>query len=184
MASIQLKNRRLFIILSRTDTFLAKVIRYFTKARYNHVSLSLDPTLNQMYSFGRRYPHNPLWGGFVRESKNGGFFKLCRETEVTVLSVAIDEETHRNILRHLQYMNEHRFSYHYNYLGLFFAIFNIHFKPTSHTYFCSEFAKEILIYHNIEGASVLKEVPKPMHFLSIPNTTEIYTRKLTHYDAA
>lgn len=184
MITQQHKNRKLYIVLSRTDTFLARVIRHITKAPYNHVSLSLDPSLNEMYSFGRRYPRNPLWGGFVNESKNSGFFKRCKEAEVTVLSLEIDEKTYKDMQVRFQYMNEHKFSYHYNYLGLFFAIFDIHFKPAQHTYFCSEFAKEILIRHHIEGAAELKEVPKPMHFLNIPHTEEIYTGKLTQYDAA
>lgn len=184
MSDVQQKECKLYIVLSRTDTFLAKIIRYITKAKYNHVSLSLDPSLDQMYSFGRRYPRNPLWGGFVKESKNEGFFKRCQETEVTILSLKIDEDTYHDMQIRFQYMSEHKFLYHYNYLGLFFAIFNIHFKPTDRTYFCSEFAKEVLVRHNIEGATELKEVPQPIHFMNIPNTTKIYTGKLTQYDAA
>lgn len=183
MEKTQQEKRQLYIVLSRTGTNLSKVIRFVTKARYNHVSLSIDPELNEMYSFGRRFPRNPLWGGFVQESKNCGFFKRFHETEVKVLAVDIDESTYQDIRSEFNYMRDHKFLYHYNYLGLVLAAFNIHFKP-EYTYYCSEFAKEILVNHNIEGATELKKVPQPIHFADIPNTTEIYTGKLTKYTAA
>lgn len=183
MTSSEATNRQLYIILSRTGTNLSKIIRFVTKARYNHVSLSLDPNLEQMYSFGRRYPRNPLWGGFVQESKNCGFFKRFNDTEVKVLSIDIDEHTYQDIQSVFNYMQNHQNSYHYNYIGLCLAAFNIQFKPT-HTYYCSEFAKEILVNHNIQGAEQLDRIPQPIHFESIPNTTEIYIGKLTQYKAA
>ena len=176
-------NRKLYIILSRTGTNLSKVIRFVTKAHYNHVSLSLDPKLEHMYSFGRRYPRNPLWCGFVHESKNRGFFKRFNDTEVKVLSLDIDERTYQDIKSVFTYMKNHQNCYHYNYVGLCLAAFNIQFQPT-HTYYCSEFAKEILVRHHIQGADQLKKVPQPIHFESIPNTTEIYIGKLTQYNAA
>ena len=183
MMKSQHKTRKLYIVLSRTGTNLSKIIRLVTKARYNHVSLSLDPELNEMYSFGRRYPRNPLWGGFVQESKDCGFFKRFNETEVKVLSIDIDERTYQDIRSEFNYMRDHKFLYHYNYVGLVLAAFNIQFKP-QYTYYCSEFAKEVLLQHHIEGAQKLEKVPQPIHFETIPNTLEIYTGKLNQYRAA
>ena len=34
-----------------------------------------DRDLERMYSFGRRHPYNPFWGGFVIESPRTGTFK-------------------------------------------------------------------------------------------------------------
>lgn len=183
MEKEQNEKRQLYIVLSKTGTNLSKVIRYVTKADYNHVSLSLDPELNEMYSFGRRFPRNPLLGGFVQESKDCPFFKLFSETEVKVLSLDIDESTYQDIRSEFNYMRDHKFMYHYNYIGLVLAAFNIHFKP-NYTYYCSEFAKEILLNHNIEGAKDLEKIPQPIHFEDIPNTTEVYTGKLNQYTAA
>ena len=169
--------RQLYIVLSRTGTNVSKIIRFVTKAKYNHVSLSLDPELKQMYSFGRHFPRNPIWAGFVQESKDSGFFKRFKDTEVQVLAIDIDEQTYQDMKCAFNYMYDHKFSYHYNYIGLVLAAFHIQFKP-AHTYYCSEFAKEILIQHNIKGAEDLDIVPQPIHFADIPNTVEVYTGKL------
>lgn len=184
MSKVQPKTRKLYIVLSRTGTNLSKLIRYVTKAEYNHVSLSLDPNLDQMYSFGRRYPRNPIWAGFVKESKGKGFFKRFNDTDVKVLTIDIDEQTYQDINSKFAYMMDHKYSYHYNYIGLVLAAFNIQFKPTDHTFYCSEFAKEMLASCNIEGSYQDEKIPQPIHFKDIPNTTEVYTGKLNSYEAA
>ena len=50
-----------------------------------------------MYSFGRRHPYNPFWGGFVIESPRTGTFKRFSETKVLVLSVSVTEEQHAEL---------------------------------------------------------------------------------------
>ena len=57
---------QLYIMLSRTDTGMGRLIRFFTRYDYNHVSLSLDPRLHSWVSFARYAVDVPLAGGFVR----------------------------------------------------------------------------------------------------------------------
>ena len=59
--------RHLYVMLSRTDTGMGRFIRFFTREKYNHVSLSLDDTLQQFVSFGRYRQDVPLAGGYVPE---------------------------------------------------------------------------------------------------------------------
>ena len=59
--------RKIYIVLTYTGTFLAKIIRFYTKKEYSHVSIALDEDLGRMYSFGRINPYNAFVGGFVRE---------------------------------------------------------------------------------------------------------------------
>lgn len=62
------KTQPLYLMLSRTDTHMGRIIRLFTRYEYNHVSLSLDPELRQWVSFARYAQGVPLAGGFVTES--------------------------------------------------------------------------------------------------------------------
>ena len=41
-------NKKVYIVLTYTGTILSKIIKYYTKAEYCHVSLSLDEDLNKM----------------------------------------------------------------------------------------------------------------------------------------
>ncbi len=50
----------LLIVLSQTGTCVARFIRLFTRKPYNHASVSLDLSLEEIYSFCRTYRHLPL----------------------------------------------------------------------------------------------------------------------------
>lgn len=57
----------LYLMLSRTNTGMGKVIRRYTGAQYNHVSLTLDPELKCFVSFARFVEDVPLVGGYIQE---------------------------------------------------------------------------------------------------------------------
>lgn len=59
--------KKIYIVLTHTGTYLSRFIRFYTKATYSHVSLGLDRNLNELYSFGRKYPYIAIIGRFVRE---------------------------------------------------------------------------------------------------------------------
>ena len=93
--------KQLYIIVSQTGTILSRILKLITKAKYNHSSISLDPNLEQMYSFGRKYPHNPFWGGFVKESPRSGTFKRFKNTQAIIMSVNIDADAYEDIEKYI-----------------------------------------------------------------------------------
>ena len=60
----------LYLVLSQTGSIWAQAIKIYTRDAYNHISISLSPELDTMYSFGRRHAYNPFWAGFVKEQWN------------------------------------------------------------------------------------------------------------------
>ena len=112
------QNRQLYIVISQTGTLLSRILKQITGAEYNHASISLSRDLERMYSFGRRHPYNPFWGGFVIESPRTGTFKRFSETKVLVLSVSVTEEQHAELKEMLDVMWKRRRKYSYNYIGL------------------------------------------------------------------
>ena len=117
------QNRQLYIVISQTGTLLSRILKQITGAEYNHASISLSRDLERMYSFGRRHPYNPFWGGFVIESPRTGTFKRFSETRVLVLSVSVTEEQHAELKEMLDVMWKRRRKYSYNYIGLCLAYF-------------------------------------------------------------
>lgn len=174
------KKQKIYIVVSQTGTILSKVIRVVTGDTYNHASISLDSRMENMYSFGRRHPYNPVWGGFVQESPNSGTFKRFAETQAVILSLSVDEEQYRRIGKFLERMYKNRKIYHYNYIGLFLALFH---KPYHHKnwYYCSEFVQEVLEQSGVVTKEMFEEIIKPMHFLKLPEASVIYRGRLADY---
>ena len=164
---------KIYIVVSQTGTILSRILKIITGDRYNHVSLSLDKDLDTMYSFGRRQPYNPFWGGMVRESTRYGTFRRFRKTQAVVLEVPVDGELYCEMKEYLEQMYLERKKYHYNYLGLFLASIRISYHPTD-CYYCSSFVKEILLYFNLIKPNEMRRIVNPIDFLEKFGGQEIY----------
>lgn len=171
---------QIYIVISQTGTVLSRLLKLITGAEYNHASLALNGDLENMYSFGRVNAYNPFFGGFVTESPNFGTFKRFLNTRVIVLEVSIDGEQYGLIKKHIEEMLSNPKTYGYNYLGLYLAAFRIVHKRRNRFY-CSEFVKDVLQTFEVEGADRLAEIIKPVDFLCLPKTTQIYKGKLSEY---
>ena len=159
---------------------MSRILKQITGAEYNHVSISLSRDLERMYSFGRRHPYNPFWGGFVIESPRTGTFKRFSETKVLVLSVSVTEEQHAELKEMLDVMWKRRRKYSYNYIGLCLAYFHVVWKQEG-CYYCSEFVGELLAKSRVDGAEQLhSSIIQPMQFLRMPHTL-LYCGKLREY---
>ena len=95
--------KSIYVVLSQTGTVFSKVLKFFTHAEYNHASISLEPTLEHMYSFGRLNPYNPFIGGFVEEGKNRGTFKRFYKTKAMVLEFNVSDEKYNAIRYFIEY---------------------------------------------------------------------------------
>lgn len=174
------QNKQLYIVISQTGTLLSRILKQITGAEYNHASISLSRDLERMYSFGRRHPYNPFWGGFVMESPRSGTFKRFSETKVLVLSVSVTEEQHAELKEMLDVMWKRRRKYSYNYIGLCLAYFHIVWKQEG-CYYCSEFVGELLAKSRVDGTEQLRSsIIQPMQFLRMPHTL-LYCGKLREY---
>lgn len=173
-------SRTIYIVISQTGTMLSRILKFITGAKYNHASISLVPDLDTMYSFGRVHPYNPFLGGFVTESPRYGTFKRFSGTKVEVLSISVSEGQYTNLRQMLEGMAKNKKKYHYNYLGLFLAGADIHYKQAN-SYYCSEFVKEMLVKNGIRGARQLNDIIEPMQFLTLPEANHVYSGKLKDY---
>ena len=178
----ELTKPKIYIVISQTGTVLSRILKFITGAEYNHVSIGLSKDLQYMYSFGRKNPYNPFFGGFVLESKNFGTFKRFSNTKVKVLSIDVNSDTYKAITERMEYMLNNKNDFGYNYLGLYLALFKIA-KKSEKRFYCSEFVKQILLDYDIEGSKMLEDIPipRPIDFLDIPNTDTIYIGKLKDY---
>ena len=171
-----MNNKKIYIILSFSGTFFARLIRLATLKKYSHSSIAFDKELNEMYSFGRLNPYNPFIGGFVHEGIYHGTFNRFKKTTAKILELDIPEDEYNKMLSEID--NFKSGSYRYNYLGVFLYPLKkaIHFK---NRFYCSEFVKHMLDLTNIDFN--LPEVVKPHDFNKITESNVIYEGILRNY---
>lgn len=171
----------IYVVLTHTGTILSEILKFVTKAKYNHSSISLVRDLSTMYSFGRLNPYFAFWGGYVKESKNFGVFKRFSKTEAAIFLIKIPRRKYSKMRKKLEKMYENRKKYHYNTIGLFAAFFGIYLKRKN-DYFCSDFVSEILVDFNLVAPSKLNKIVKPMDFYYIFRKSLIFEGKLSDFN--
>lgn len=82
--------RSLYLMISQTGTGVGRMIRVVSRYPFNHVSLSLDPSLRQWVSFARYSENIPLYGGFIAESPER-YLASGRDVRVRIFRLEIDE---------------------------------------------------------------------------------------------
>ena len=176
-----MKDQFIYIIVSQTGTVLSRALKVIMGTPYNHVSLSLDEDLRQMYSFGRLHPYNPVVGGFVQENPFEGTFARFPSTQAKILRLKVSADTYMRIKLLIRQFSANAKDYGYNYLGLFVgAATHSHIQRTNR-YFCSEFVKYILENTGAIKPTDLPEATHPLHFLSLNNAEEIYSGRLQDF---
>lgn len=172
--------KNIYIVISQTGSVLSRLIGVFTKSGYNHSSLSLDETLETMFSFGRLNPYDPLVGGLVCEGRNIGTFKRFANTRVMVLQIPVRENSYEAIKQEIHAMYANRNRYRYNYEGLFLAAIGIDLKR-ERAFYCSQFVRNVLVENEAIEMDILPRVTAPKDFLTLSKAKVIYEGLLCAY---
>jgi hypothetical protein len=166
-----------YILLTNTGSFLTKLIKLYTKKRYNHASIAFDSNLIEVYSFGRKTAGNPFIGGFVRENVRTGLFQ---DADCALYSFTVTEKQMHNMKTFIQKIEDNKEQYRYNFLGLFGFILNKAIKRKN-TFFCSQFVAAVLM----ESKTIYLDRPisliAPADMQNIPTFQLIYEGKLKDY---
>ncbi len=175
------KNERyVYVLLTGTNTMIAKLIRLYTREPFSHASIALDVELDELYSFARKQRFNPLNSGFVREDINKGVFGADKNARCGVYEIPVTEEQYEFIRKEIQHFENNEDNYGYNYLGLFSAMIGKDIDDGIH-FMCSQF-----VYHVFSKCGVRlfvrQEGPvRPFHFHVNLLDKQIYTGKLHGY---
>ena len=172
--------REIFIMLSQTKTYFARLIKLYTKEPYAHASIAFDEDLEEMYSFARLRPRNPFVTGFVEEDITSGVFGECIETTCSVYSLKVTQEQYDRLKVEVETFKKNRQKYAYNFLGIVGVM--IH-KPINSTnrYFCSQFVAHILEKSGIILFNKSSALVRPFDIRICPKLKKVYQGKLVNY---
>ena len=172
-------DKKIYIILSNTPTLISRIIRFYTRCPYNHVSISLDRSIQEMYSFGRKIMRFPLVGGFVKEDIGSGFYQFFPGTYSIVYEIAVSEESFQFLKRYINSFTADPNHYKYNFAGIIAASLNIPIKPENR-YFCTQFVSMLLTKSNIYDFKKDSCLVRPEDFFLMPHVT-VYEGILSEY---
>ncbi len=172
--------RSVYILLTNTGTLFTKTIQTYTKAPYNHASISFDRELSELYSFGRKNPNNPLNGGFVKEDIQTGTYSKYPNTTCVIYELRVSDREVAKMKRVLQLFIRMRQKFFYNLLGVIGVALK---EPVefSNSYFCSQFVAEILKRSGIRLWNKLPALVTPDDFRQCERLHLIYEGKLSEY---
>lgn len=174
---MMMKKEKVYIVLSDTSSIVSKLIKLYTKNRYNHVSISFDSQLLEVYSFGRKKVGNPFSGGFVREDMKRGLFK---DADCVIYSLTVTERQLEKLKRYIFAMERSKEIYRYHFLGLFGFLVN---KPIQrkNAYFCSQFVATILKKSQVIDFDKPLALIAPHDFQGLTQLDLVYEGKLNTY---
>jgi hypothetical protein len=175
--------KSIYIVLTATGTLFSRCIGLYTKARYNHVSLCIDPRVHEFYSFGRKITWFPLYGGFVIEHKDRGMYKAFGNTMCAIYRLDIEDHKYKSLEQAVGRFIENRGEYGYNILGLFAVMMNRPLKRKN-KFFCTQFVATMLSENGIFDFGKDLSLVTPQDFYSIPDLVPVYEGKLSEFGQA
>ncbi|APH06077.1 hypothetical protein [Bacillus weihaiensis] len=173
-------NSYIYILLTDTGTLFTKSIKKYTKAPYNHASIAFDAELNEMYSFGRKNPNNPIHGGFVKENVSTGTYSKYPNTTCVIYKLEVTDRHVEKMRRILGVFIKNKRKFLYNLAGVLGVSLN---EPIefSNSYFCSQFVADILNRSGLKLWDKLPALITPDDFRQHPELELIYEGKLFDY---
>jgi len=169
----------IYIIVAQTRTGVAKAIKFFTRKPYNHVSISGDVGLSEMYSFCRNYPRVPLPATFNKEIIGQGTLGLYDNIPCEIYRVPVTSEQKREFEQIMQHFFTFRKTYSYNILGLVAIFLKISWSRKNH-FLCSQFVAHTFFKLGLE----LSKSPclyTPDDFRYLPNAELVYRGELNSW---
>lgn len=168
---------KIYIVLTQSYTILSRLIKFVTKDKYSHISISFDKSCKNMYSIGRKYTHCPFIGEYKIESIYDGVFKLNINSEILIYELEVTKSQYNNII---ELLNKYgKTCKGYNFIGLLLAMFNK--KINRKKYYCSEFIYKVLSDESVNIFPKTDSIVKPMDFKKIKGLKKIYEGKIVDY---
>ncbi len=175
-----MKHKYIYLVFTKTGTWLSKTLNFFESSEYIHVSLGLDNPFNNLYSFGRTKLNNPFSGGFVIEDLSKGLYKRFENAPICVYRLKVTEKQYEMLQKEISTFLIAQQDYRYNFIGLFGVWFNYPINRNSH-FFCSQFVSLTLTHAGIYNPKKTLGLIKPCDLLKIKSLELMYRGTIKEY---
>lgn len=173
-----MSDQKIYLLLTDTGSMLTRIIKLFTRKKYNHVSLAFDAALAETFSFGRKKANNPFIGGFIHEDVTSDFYS---QAKCAVYALTVSEEQAAVMRGYVASFEKDKEKYHYNLLGLLPALFNQEWDRDNY-YFCSHFVSTVLVEGDVLQSDKPVTLMRPTDVLEALPFDPVYEGKLCHFN--
>ena len=153
--------KKIYILLTRTGTYPAKLIHAIKGGTFTHTSLSLTPSTDHLYSFARRKINNPFKAGLITENIHTEVFAQYPNCHCGLFALEVSDEAYENMQAKITYFFDNYKKAKYSFLTLIPLALGIRIKRKFRLT-CSQFVAVVL------DASNEIELPKDP-YLMLPN---------------
>ncbi len=178
-AKIAMQTRSVYVVLTRTGTKVARVIRILTRKPYSHASISMDSSLHELFSFCRNNPRFPLPATFNEEYVGQGVFGLYDNIPCEIYEVPMTEAQHREFCKQLLHFQNFRGLYSYSLFGLVSVPLQIK-RELRYKFVCSQFVAYMLQESNVK-LNKPASLYSPEDLRHLPTARLIYRGELNEY---
>ncbi len=158
--------KKIYILLSRTNSVLSRTIRLFTGEPYTHVSIAFDEDMQELYSSARWNGKDMFPCGPCKEDLKRGLYKMHR-TPCCIYELPVENSTFYLAKEEVNKIIRKQEQYHYNIIGLIFCVIGIPFRRKNY-YFCSQFVGEILERSGAVSLSKDTSLLQPKDYRQLP----------------
>jgi len=160
--------KKIYLLLTKSDTFLSKMVEVITSDMYTHISISFEKCLQPMYSSSRKNGITLFPAGPCTENFHKGYLKRHLHIPCILYSLNVSDEVYYSAKSEVENIINNADDYKFNVIGLLFCRLNIPYHRKNH-YFCSQFVGEIL--HNNQALQLPKDTSlmRPNDYRAIPD---------------
>lgn len=112
----------IYLLLTKSDTFISKAIYLMTQDSYTHISISFEENLQPMYSCARKYTYSPIPAGIRNESFEKGFYNKNQHIPCALYKLTVKKEIYYKAKFILESILNHSQDYKYNLMGLILSV--------------------------------------------------------------
>ena len=129
---------KVYVVLTNTGTAFSKISKAITGDPYNHISISIDEDMTDMFTFSL-FNKNGYSGGFKRETRKG-----LRGSKYSLYSIGIPTELKERIVDHMKELESGISNTRYGYKSLVNIVFNSKvFDTEENELICSHFVASV-----------------------------------------
>lgn len=159
--------KKIYILLTKSDTIVSRIIHLITADSYTHVSISFEEGLQPLYSSSRKNGRTMFPAGPCMEYFWGGYYERHPFIPCALYELQVKDEVYFLAKQEAQRIMNRSEKCHYNIIGLILCQLNIPFHRRWH-FFCSQFVGEILYRSDALPLPKDTSLMRPSDYMEIP----------------
>lgn len=159
--------KKIYILLTRTESIVSRIVHLFTADKYTHVAIAFDNELDVIYSSSRKNGRTLFPAGPCREYVDRGVYARSKKTPCALYELQVSDEAYNKALHEIESIMKEQEHYHFNVLGLFVCRLGIAWHRKN-KFFCSQFVGEILKRSNALELPKDTALMRPIDYTDMP----------------